>query len=292
LTDPSLPDNPIVLASDGFVNVTGYSREDIIPYNCRFLQGELTDRQAVRRIKEAIEKGQEVTELLLNYRKDGTPFWNLLFIAPLRNPDGRIRFFIGGQVDVTGNLNTEANITPLVDGTDSRASSTDLTNSHTDKPNANTPSSLRNQSFDSTKQHPTHPNRLITRVRRFLGIPLRDDPSAARINVGAETAIVDDSKGLKEQVQVFYTTYSKYLVLDPKKSAIVFVSWQLLTLLNIPQAQATAQLVGADFFSTFVGPLTRKSARKGLMSAYKEGRAATDAVVLNAELAGVAIGMK
>ena len=74
-------DNPIVYASDGFVKVTGYSRTDIVPRNCRFLQGKYTDQAASRRIKEAITAKQESVELLLNYRKNGEPFWNLLYIG-------------------------------------------------------------------------------------------------------------------------------------------------------------------------------------------------------------------
>ena len=80
----SKADNPIVFASDGFIKVTGYSRTDIIPRNCRFLQGRYTDQSASRRIKEAIEAKKESVELLLNYRKTGEPFWNLLYVGMLR----------------------------------------------------------------------------------------------------------------------------------------------------------------------------------------------------------------
>ena len=74
-------DNPILYASDGFVKVTGYARADVIPRNCRFLQGKYTDRAAVRRLKIAIDHGQESVELLLNYKKSGDPFWNLLYVG-------------------------------------------------------------------------------------------------------------------------------------------------------------------------------------------------------------------
>ncbi|EGP90269.1 uncharacterized protein MYCGRDRAFT_36348, partial [Zymoseptoria tritici IPO323] len=72
-------DNPIVFASDGFVSVTGYSRSQIVPRNCRFLQGQDTDREAVARLRECIRTGQESVELLLNYKENGEPFWNLLY---------------------------------------------------------------------------------------------------------------------------------------------------------------------------------------------------------------------
>lgn len=81
LTDPNIADNPILFASDGFVKVTGYTRTEIIPRNCRFLQGAHTDRQPVKRLKQAIEARKESVELLLNYKKNGEPFWNLLYVG-------------------------------------------------------------------------------------------------------------------------------------------------------------------------------------------------------------------
>lgn len=82
LTDPAKADNPIVYASDGFVGVTGYSRTEIVPRNCRFLQGNYTDKSATRRLKASIEAKEETVELLLNYKKNGDPFWNLLYVGP------------------------------------------------------------------------------------------------------------------------------------------------------------------------------------------------------------------
>lgn len=99
LTDPSKADNPIVFASDGFVKVTGHSRKEIIPRNCRFLQSQQTDRAAVQRIKNAIEKREECVELLLNQKKNGEPFWNLVYITPLFGHDGNLVFFLGGQIN-------------------------------------------------------------------------------------------------------------------------------------------------------------------------------------------------
>ncbi len=66
------------------MKVTGYARTDVIPRNCRFLQGKYTDRAAVRRLKMAIENRQESVELLLNYKKNGDPFWNLLYVGGCR----------------------------------------------------------------------------------------------------------------------------------------------------------------------------------------------------------------
>lgn len=79
LTNPNKADNPIVYASDGFVKVTGYERTEIIPRNCRFLQGPRTDRDSVAKIKKSLDVPAEHVELLLNERKNGEPFWNLLY---------------------------------------------------------------------------------------------------------------------------------------------------------------------------------------------------------------------
>lgn len=85
-----------------FYRMTGYGRDFVIGRNCRFLQGPRTRQTSVMRIKQAIDQGQEVSETFLNYRRDGTPFINLLMIAPLHDDKGTVRYFLGAQVDVTG----------------------------------------------------------------------------------------------------------------------------------------------------------------------------------------------
>uniref|UniRef100_A0A7R9WT84 LOV domain-containing protein n=1 Tax=Craspedostauros australis TaxID=1486917 RepID=A0A7R9WT84_9STRA len=101
VTDPSLPDNPIVYASQGFLNLTGYSLDQILGRNCRFLQGPETDPKAVERIRHAIEQGNDLSVCLLNYRVDGTTFWNQFFIAALRDAAGNITNFVGVQCKVS-----------------------------------------------------------------------------------------------------------------------------------------------------------------------------------------------
>lgn len=101
ISDPTLPDMPIVFASDGFLELVGYDRVEVLGRNCRFLQGPLTDKQGVQDIRSAVQKGSECTVRLLNYRKNGQPFWNMLSIAPMNDADGTLRFYIGVQVDVT-----------------------------------------------------------------------------------------------------------------------------------------------------------------------------------------------
>ena len=76
ITDPSLPDNPIVFASAGFLVLTGYSLDQVLGRNCRFLQGAGTDPEHVRQLRDAVTAGEAVAVEILNYRRDGTPFWN------------------------------------------------------------------------------------------------------------------------------------------------------------------------------------------------------------------------
>jgi len=107
LTNPRLRDHPIVLVSPGFCELTGYDLQSIALRNCRFLQGPSTSPGAVQRIRDALNTGGSSLELLLNYRKNGEPFWNLLSITPLRDAKGRVAYFVGGQIDVTGSLTTK-----------------------------------------------------------------------------------------------------------------------------------------------------------------------------------------
>lgn len=104
LTDPSRTDDPIVFASEEFTRTTQYGMNYIIGRNCRLLQGPRTSPHAVRRIAIATTEGREHTEIFVNYRRDGSPFLNLLMIAPLMDSRGNIRYFIGAQVDVSGLL--------------------------------------------------------------------------------------------------------------------------------------------------------------------------------------------
>lgn len=91
ITDYCLPDNPIVFATDSFLKLTGFSKSEVFGINCRFLQGPGTDREAARRLKNAVVAGKEVHEVLLNYTKSGdVAFWNDLVMSPLRNSKGEI----------------------------------------------------------------------------------------------------------------------------------------------------------------------------------------------------------
>ncbi|KAF9870843.1 hisactophilin c49s mutant phototropin phy3 fusion protein [Colletotrichum karsti] len=102
LTDPSRHDNPIVFASEEFHRTTQYGMNYVIGRNCRFLQGPKTNPFSVKRLRDKILAGKEHYETFLNYRRDGSPFMNLLMVAPLYDSRGTVRYFIGAQVDVSG----------------------------------------------------------------------------------------------------------------------------------------------------------------------------------------------
>ncbi|XP_042509982.1 phototropin-1 isoform X2 [Macadamia integrifolia] len=99
ITDPRLPDNPIIFASDSFLELTEYSREEILGRNCRFLQGPETDPATVKKIREAIDNQRDVTVQLINYTKTGKKFWNLFHLQPMRDQKGEVQYFIGVQLD-------------------------------------------------------------------------------------------------------------------------------------------------------------------------------------------------
>nr|AML77157.1 putative LOV domain-containing protein [Gloriosa superba] len=99
LTDPHLPDMPIVYCSDDFLSLTGYTRQEVLGCNCRFLNGSDTDVEVLHQIRDSIRAEQSCTVRLLNYRKDGSSFWNLLHVSPVRNASGKIAFFVGVQIE-------------------------------------------------------------------------------------------------------------------------------------------------------------------------------------------------
>eukprot|EP00850_Spirogloea_muscicola_P007733 SM000040S14745 [mRNA] locus=s40:2849:8018:- [translate_table: standard] len=112
ITDPRLPDNPIIFASDDFLELTEYTREEILGRNCRFLQGEDTDRETVRRIREAIDTQTDITCQLLNYTKSGKPFWNLFHLQAVRDSQGDLQYFIGVQLDGSSYVEPQAKRLP------------------------------------------------------------------------------------------------------------------------------------------------------------------------------------
>ncbi|MBI3260631.1 MAG: PAS domain S-box protein, partial [Ignavibacteriae bacterium] len=101
ITDAEQPDNPIIFSNEGFYDITGYSPYETLGKNCRFLQGKETDANSIKAIKKCIKEKRYFEGEILNYRKDGTPFWNFLRIAPVPNENGDVTHFVGFQNDIT-----------------------------------------------------------------------------------------------------------------------------------------------------------------------------------------------
>ena len=111
ITDPRRPDNPIVFVNDAFLRLTGYERQEVMGRNCRFLQGPKTDKSMIDKVRDAIAGGADISVDLLNYRKDGSTFWNALYISPVSNDRGELQFFFASQLDVSDRKRSEHRIT-------------------------------------------------------------------------------------------------------------------------------------------------------------------------------------
>jgi PAS domain S-box-containing protein len=107
IADASQPDNPLIYVNDGFLRLTGYSREETIGHNCRFLQGPDTDPEALEALRKAIREETPCAVDLLNYRKDGSTFWNRLSVTPIFDDAGKVAYFIGIQSDTTERVAAE-----------------------------------------------------------------------------------------------------------------------------------------------------------------------------------------
>ena len=101
ITDATQPDNPVFYANAAFSALCGYPQAEVVGRNCRFLQGPDTDPQVRAEISEAIASGVSIRREILNYRKDGTPFWNDLSIDPICDTEGMLVGFVSSQYEVT-----------------------------------------------------------------------------------------------------------------------------------------------------------------------------------------------
>ena len=146
ICDPTLPDCPIVFASDAFLELTEYKREEVLGRNCRFLQGPNTDATTVQGIRDCIKTGAELTVRILNYTKSGRPFWNMFTLAPMRDSEGHARFFVGVQVDVTAQGDKASTVVPVWDKTKSMEETSKQTG-HTAASNIGV--ALQNMSYGS-----------------------------------------------------------------------------------------------------------------------------------------------
>ncbi len=102
ISNPHLPDNPIVECNDAFAALTGYRPDEIIGRNCRFLTGPGTEAELSDALRGAIRDRRAALVEILNYKKDGTPFRNAVLVAPLFGPNGELEYFLGSQMEVEG----------------------------------------------------------------------------------------------------------------------------------------------------------------------------------------------
>jgi PAS domain S-box-containing protein len=101
ITDPKLPDNPIIYVNPAFERISGYPVEEVLGLNCRFLQGGDRDQLALAELRAALREERESRVVLKNYRKDGTPFWNELYVSPIHDEEDTLTNFVGVQNDIT-----------------------------------------------------------------------------------------------------------------------------------------------------------------------------------------------
>lgn len=194
-----IADNPIVFATDGFVDVTGYNRREIVPRNCRFLQGPLTDKLSVRRLKDSIENATETVELLLNYRRNGEPFWNLLYVSPLFDNNGNVAFFLGGQINCSTTVHSCTDILKILSLNDEGVAERVDMDRDSFRPS-------------SSKQGSTAPP-MKTRSSFFKSVKVQKAPVKVKVRseTGMEGELIDRVGKLdfRAQVEAFYTAYSK-----------------------------------------------------------------------------------
>ncbi len=102
VSDPHQDDNPIIAANQPFQDLTQYDEAELTGRNCRFLQGRGTDQRSVKMLGDGLRRGEGFVQFLVNYRRDGTPFFNLLFVSPVFGSDGTLHFFFASQHDLIG----------------------------------------------------------------------------------------------------------------------------------------------------------------------------------------------
>ena len=182
--------------------MTGYTRKDIIPRNCRFLQGDLTDPVSTKRLKESIYNCEETVELLLNYRKNGDPFWNLLYVSPLFNENGEISFFLGGQINCSTTIHSCTDVLRVLSVNDDELDRMDEIASRSKPP------SVRSQQGPASQTKSS----FFKSFRKYNASSL---PASSKISVrdevGMEGELIDrvGKLSFRNQVEAFYTAYSK-----------------------------------------------------------------------------------
>ncbi|KAK7987361.1 MFS general substrate transporter [Apiospora arundinis] len=237
LSDPNKADNPIVFASDGFVKVTGYSRREVVPRNCRFLQGPQTDRETVRNMRMSLDARKETVELILNYKKNGDPFWNLLFMAPLFDETGTLAFFIGGQVNCSTTIHSNTDVMKVLSGAAVK---------ETEAVPKRAPQIHRQSSMPSARKA----------LLKAFGV--RVDEARTLADLGMEDEVLGRMEGqeLGAQMKEFRTAYSKYLVVRADTFVIHFYSEGVSEMLH--PGNTAGLVTGQEVFRFFKANMVSK----------------------------------
>ena len=117
ITDPRRKDNPLIYVNQGFQKLTGYSYKESVGRNCRFLQGDDHDQEAVVTLRRAVAAGEDCHVILRNYRKDGSLFYNELYLSAIYDDAGELRYFMGVQSDVSSRVMKERQLQQAVEET-------------------------------------------------------------------------------------------------------------------------------------------------------------------------------
>lgn len=223
LTDPSRPDNPIVFASEEFNRTTQYGISYVLGRNCRFLQGPWTNPLSVRRLRDAIANGRQHQEVFLNYRRDGSPFMNLLMIAPLSDSRGTIRYFIGAQVDVSGLVKDFSSLPSL-------NTLVQLQENGEEPPNPHKPDPTKNDELRELSEMLNHAE--LSTIRAFGGkmhVESSDDQASEHARDQAPRLLLRDPSTITPPIKgisgMLSGIYQHYLLVRPYPSLrILFAS--------------------------------------------------------------------
>ncbi|KAJ4265072.1 hypothetical protein NW762_005316 [Fusarium torreyae] len=301
LSDPARSGNPIIYASDEFEELTGYSRQEVLAHNCRFLQGPQTDRDNIAKMRSAIWRNDECTELLLNFRKDGSPFWNLLFLCPLLDSSGKTKFFMGAQIDVSASITGTDDVVKILTygaveedkGTD-RGSSRWASDGSQGEPEAEEALGIKNNHHKIVKKGgffksfkkvpppplspPLSPRRSSERPRSSAGPTTQDKTYSTRSVI----------RRFSNQPEMLMTTYARYMVLEhvpsypaslgampldqemkyPPKLCVSFYSKDMLDALDLGmQGEA---IIGKDIFDIMTEQSTLPSVTKAFKSTVRD----------------------
>lgn len=190
--------------------MTGYSRKDIIPRNCRFLQGKQTDPHATRRLRNSIQQCEETVELLLNYRKNGDPFWNLLYCAPLFNENGEVTYFLGGQINCSTTIHSCTDVLRILSINDDELEGMEQ------EAKIRSPS-IRSRETAGERQKPR--SAFFKSWKKYRApAPLGFSNVQIKDEAGMEGELLNrvGKMNFKVQVEAFYTAYSKVSIQKPR----------------------------------------------------------------------------